>query len=62
MESDELVLLMKQVEEKGIDWETVEEKTKVSHDLLNLYAKSGPVPVTLINSLKTLLEEPSTNS
>ncbi len=62
MESDELVLLMKQVEEKGIDWQTVEEKTKVSHDLLNLYAKSGPVPVTLINSLKTLLEEPSTNS
>jgi hypothetical protein len=62
MESDELVLLMKQVEEKGIDWETVEKKAKVSHDLLNLYAKSGPVPVTLINSLKTLLEEPSTNS
>jgi hypothetical protein len=57
MESQELVQLMNEVEEKGIAWETVEEKIKVSHDLLDLYARSGPVPVTIINNLKKLLEE-----
>ncbi|MFZ7111202.1 MAG: hypothetical protein ACOWYE_05920 [Desulfatiglandales bacterium] len=57
MESEELVRLMELVEAKGIGWDKVEEKTKVSHDLLNLYARSGPVPVTIINSLKKLLEE-----
>ena len=57
MDSEELVQLMDQVKEKGIAWDTVEEKIKVSHDLLNLYANSGPVPVTIINDLKKVLEE-----
>jgi hypothetical protein len=57
MESEELVQLMKQVEEKGIPWKEVEEKIKVSHDLLNLYVHSGPVPVTIIKNLKKFLEE-----
>ena len=56
MDSEELIQLMHQVEEKGIDWETVKEKIKVSHELLNLYAQSGPVPVTIIKGLKNLLE------
>jgi hypothetical protein len=58
MESQELVELMKQIEEKGIGWDEVEEQTKVSHDLLKLYVNSGPVPVTIINSLKKVLEDP----
>ncbi len=58
MESEELMELMKQVEEKGIGWDKVEEKTKVSHDLLKLYVNSGPVPVTIIKGLKKILEEP----
>jgi hypothetical protein len=58
MESEELVGLMKQIEEKGIGWDKVQEKTKVSHDLLKLYVNSGPVPVTIINGLKKILEEP----
>ena len=57
MESEELVKLMEQVEAKGIDWQKVEEKIKVNHDILKLYASSGPVPVTIINGLKKLLEE-----
>ena len=57
MDSEELVQLMKQVEEKGIGWEKVEEKLKISHKLLNLYSHSGPVPVTLIKSFKKFLEE-----
>ena len=57
MESEELIQTMKKVEEKGIGWDTVEEKIKVSRDLLNLYARSGPVPVTIINNLKKMLEE-----
>lgn len=57
MDSEELVQLMDQVEEKSIDWGIVQEKTKVSHDLLKLYAQSGPVPVTLINNLKKVIEE-----
>lgn len=57
MESVDLIQLMDQIEEKKIGWDVVEEKVKVSHDILNLYAKSGPVPVTLINNLKKLLEE-----
>ena len=56
MESEELVKLMEEVEAKGIGWDKVEEQIKVSHDLLKLYAKSGPVPVTVINNLKKLLE------
>ena len=58
MESEELVGLMKQIEEKGIGWEKVEEQTKISHDLLKLYVNSGPVPVSIINGLKKILEEP----
>ncbi len=41
---------------QGNSWEKVEEEAKISHDLLKLYAASGPVPVTLINKLKTLVE------
>jgi hypothetical protein len=58
MESEELVELMKQIEEKGIGWDKVEEQIKISHDLLKLYVNSGPVPVTIINGLKKVLEEP----
>ena len=57
MESEELIELMKKVEAKGIGWDKVEEQVKVSLDLLKLYAKSGPVPVTIINNLKKLLED-----
>jgi len=57
MDSGELIQLMTQIEEKGIGWDVVKEKTKVSHDLLKLYAQSGPVPVTIINNLKKVIEE-----
>ena len=57
MESDELVQLMKQVTEKGIPWEEVEKKVKVGRSILDLYARSGPVPVTIIRDLKKVLEE-----
>jgi len=57
MESEELVQLMKQIEEKQIGRDKVEEKVKVSVDLLNLYARSGPVPVNILKGLKNLLEE-----
>lgn len=56
MESTELVELMGKIEAKEIGWEKVEEEAKISHDLLKLYAASGPVPVTLIKKLKTLVE------
>ena len=56
MDSEELIELMGKVEEKGIPWDKVEAEIKVSHDLLRLYANSGPVPVTIINKLKKLLE------
>ena len=59
MNSEELIQLMQQVEEKGIGWDTVTEKIKVSHEVLDLYAKSGPVPVTIINNLKKLIEAPA---
>ncbi len=48
--------LLKEVEKKGIPWSTVEEKTKVPKQIMDLYAKSGPVPVTLIKSLKSILQ------
>ncbi len=57
MESEELIQIMGQVEEKGIDWGDVEKKINVSQDILNLYVRSGPVPVTIINKLKKVLEE-----
>ncbi|MFC1883344.1 hypothetical protein ACFL2O_01105 [Thermodesulfobacteriota bacterium] len=59
MNTEELAQLMGQVEEKGIGWDVVAEKAKISHDLLKLYTKSGPVPVTIINDLKKILEEDS---
>ena len=58
MDSQGLIDLMNQVEEKGIGWDTVQEKIKVSHQVLTLYTNSGPVPVTIEKSLKKLLEEP----
>jgi hypothetical protein len=57
MDSGELIQLMEQIEEKSIGWDVVKEKIKVSHDLLKLYAQSGPVPVTIINNLKKLIAE-----
>ncbi len=57
MDSGELIELMEQIEEKNIDWDVVKEKTKVPHDILKLYAQSGPVPVTIINNLKKAIEE-----
>ena len=61
MNSEGLAGLMKQIDEKGLDWSEVEKKLKVSKQLLDLYARSGPVPVTIIKSLKQLLEEGSQN-
>ena len=57
MDSEELIQIMNKVEKKGIGWEEVQEKIKVSQDILNLYTRSGPVPVTIINNLKKMLEE-----
>ena len=55
--SEELAELMEKVESAGLGWDAVEEKIKVSHDILNLYVRSGPVPVTIVNNLKKMLEE-----
>lgn len=57
MSSEELTELMKQIDQTGIGWDVVEKKLKVPHDLLRLYARSGPVPVTILNGLQALLEE-----
>ena len=57
MNSQGLIDLMNQVEAKGIGWDTVKEKIKVSHQVLTLYSHSGPVPVTIEKNLKKLLEE-----
>ncbi len=59
MSSEELARLMKQVEEKGLDWETVEKSVKAPREILNLYVNSGPVPVTIIKSLSKLVEQPA---
>jgi hypothetical protein len=59
MDSEELSQLMEQLEEKGIAWKEVEEKTKTPRQVLDLYLNSGPVPVTIINSMKKLLETPA---
>ncbi|RLB11672.1 MAG: hypothetical protein DRG27_00700 [Deltaproteobacteria bacterium] len=61
MNTEELATLMKQVEEKGLDWSEVEKKIEVPKQLLDLYVKSGPVPVTLIKKLKQVIEEASQN-
>jgi hypothetical protein len=55
--SEELGELLKQVEGKGIPWETVEEKLKISRSLLELYTHSGPVPDTLMKGLNQVLEQ-----
>ena len=57
MESAELIELMEKVEAKGMNWNDVGKKIKVSHALLKLYANSGPVPVTIIKNLKKIIEE-----
>ena len=57
MDSEQLIDLMEQIDSKGLAWADIEEKIKVSHDLLKLYANSGPVPVTIINKIKKVLEE-----
>lgn len=57
MESEELIELMEKIDAKGIDWDKVEEQIKVPYQLLKLYSNSGPVPVTIINNLKKVLEE-----
>ncbi len=57
MEPEELIKLIKQVKEKGIEWEKVQEEIKVPYQLLDLYSRSGPVPVTIINNLKSFLEK-----
>ena len=58
MNSQGLIDLMNQVEEKGLDWDTVTEKIKIPYQVLTLYRNSGPVPVTIEKNLKKLLEEP----
>lgn len=57
MGSEELIELMKKVEEKGIGWDKVEAELKVSRQLLRLYANSGPVPVGIIKNLKKIAGE-----
>jgi hypothetical protein len=56
MDSQELIELMGQIDSKGMDWDKITEQIKVSHDLLMLYANSGPVPVTIIKNLEKVLE------
>ena len=58
MNSQGLIDLMNQVEEKGMDWDMVTEKIKIPYQVLTLYRNSGPVPVTIEKNLKKLLEEP----
>jgi hypothetical protein len=57
MESEALIELMEKIDAKGIAWDKVEEQIKVPYQLLKLYSNSGPVPVTIINNLKKVLEE-----
>ena len=59
MDSEELVEIMEKIDAREMDWEAVAEKIKIPYDLLKLYANSGPVPVTVINNLKKVLEEES---
>lgn len=56
MNTQELIDLMTKVEQKGLTWETVEQKIKTPKQILDLYAKSGPVPVTIIKGLRQLVE------
>jgi hypothetical protein len=52
--TQEFIELMDKVEAKGIDWAEVEQKTKTPKQILDLYKKSGPVPVTIIKALKQI--------
>ena len=56
MEKSELKELKEQLEAKGIKWEEAAEKIKFDVRLLNLYLVSPPVPVSVTNPLKKLLE------
>ena len=56
MESEELVTLMKEVEDRGIGWDQATAAIKVSHAVLKLYANSGPVPVTITKNLRKFLD------
>ena len=56
MEKSELNELKEQLEKKGISWEKAAEDTKFDVRLLNLYLVSPPVPISVINPLKKLLE------
>ena len=57
MDSQELTELLNQVEQKGIEWDKLEEQLNISRELLNLYSRSGPVPPRIINNLKKFIEE-----
>jgi hypothetical protein len=56
MEKGELHQLKAQLEGKGVSWEEAAEKIKFDVRLLNLYLVSPPVPISVINPLKKLLE------
>jgi hypothetical protein len=56
MEKGELHQLKEQLEAKGISWESAAEQIKFDVRLLNLYLVSPPVPISVINPLKKLLE------
>lgn len=56
MEKSELKEIKEHLEAKGISWEEAAEKTKFDVRLLNLYLASPPVPISVINPLKKLLE------
>jgi hypothetical protein len=56
MEKSELNELKEQLQAKGIAWEEAAEKIKVDVKLLNLYLISPPVPISVLNPLKKLLE------
>ena len=56
MEKSELHQLKEQLEAKGVSWDEAAEKIKFDVRLLNLYLVSPPVPISVINPLKKLLE------
>jgi hypothetical protein len=56
MERSELNELKEKLEAKGISWEEAAEKIKTDVTLLNLYLNSPPVPISILNPLKKLLE------
>lgn len=56
MERSELNELKEKLEAKGIKWEEAAAKINVDVTLLNLYLNSPPVPISVLNPLKKLLE------